>query len=194
MRWRAWSSRSRRAGRAPDRHQFRRSDESTRRRRQPGPARAQEAPWLELMALLELCDATGQRPTAYPFCGPPRAVTQIFTERRRARRANLAGASHLDRKATFRLPLPLPPRLQWPQGAACRLTAMVLNPKSKYPSRRAYVLKMRSDANPDALVGRLENLVTGSQREFASAHELLDAIASDLEANAGERSVDARWK
>ena len=63
---------------------------------------------------------------------------------------------------------------------------MPLNSQSKYPTRRAYVLKVRSDAKPDALVGRLENLVTGQQREFASGRELLDAIASDLEANAGE--------
>lgn len=63
---------------------------------------------------------------------------------------------------------------------------MALNPKSKYPTRRAYVLKMRSDAKPDALAGRLENLVTCRQREFASGHELLDSIASDLEASAGE--------
>lgn len=60
---------------------------------------------------------------------------------------------------------------------------MALNPDSKYPSRRAYVLKVRGDAKPHALAGRLENLVTGQQREFASGDELLDSIASDLEAN-----------
>lgn len=60
---------------------------------------------------------------------------------------------------------------------------MTLNPKSKYPNRRAYVLKVRSDAKPSALAGRLENLVTGQQREFASGEELLDSIANDLEAN-----------
>jgi hypothetical protein len=63
---------------------------------------------------------------------------------------------------------------------------MALNPEPKYPSRRAYVVKMRSDANPDALGGRLENLVTGTQREFASGRELLDSIATDLEASATE--------
>ena len=57
---------------------------------------------------------------------------------------------------------------------------MTLNPESKYPNRRAYVLKLRGDATPDALAGRLENLVTGQQREFASADELLDSITSDL--------------
>ena len=42
------------------------------------------------------------------------------------------------------------------------------------------VLKLRGDATPGALAGRLENLVTGRQREFASADELLESIASDL--------------
>jgi len=68
---------------------------------------------------------------------------------------------------------------------------MTLNSKSKYPSRRAYVLKVRSDAKPDALVGRLENIVTGQQREFASGQDLVESIASDLQANAPARSVDA---
>jgi len=35
--------------------------------------------------------------------------------------------------------------------------------------------------HPDALAGRLENLVTGRQREFASGRELLESIARDLE-------------
>jgi hypothetical protein len=63
---------------------------------------------------------------------------------------------------------------------------MTLNPESKYPNRRAYVLKLRSDAQPGALSGRLENVVTGNLREFSSGHELLDSIASDLQANADE--------
>ena len=67
---------------------------------------------------------------------------------------------------------------------------MKLNPESKYPNRRAYVLKLRGDATPEALSGRLENLVTGSQREFASAGELLQSIAGDLEIDAAERSAD----
>jgi hypothetical protein len=66
------------------------------------------------------------------------------------------------------------------------ITAMPLNPESKYPSRRAYVLKMRGDAKPGALAGRLENLVTGRQLEFASGRELLDAIAAELEAGGKE--------
>jgi len=67
---------------------------------------------------------------------------------------------------------------------------MTLNAESKYPSRRAYVVKVRSDAKPGALAGRLENLVTGQSREFASGSELLDSIASDLGVGAGERATD----
>jgi hypothetical protein len=61
---------------------------------------------------------------------------------------------------------------------------MKLNPESKYPNRRAYVLKLRGDATAEALAGRIENLVTGRRREFASAEELLDSIAGDLEPGA----------
>jgi hypothetical protein len=59
---------------------------------------------------------------------------------------------------------------------------MTLTSKPKYPSRRAYVLKLRSDALPHALIGRVENLVSGRQREFVSAQELLDTLVRDLEA------------
>ena len=59
---------------------------------------------------------------------------------------------------------------------------MSLKREPKYRSRRAYVLKVRSDATSDALAGRLENLVTGIQLEFESGHELLQSIASDLDA------------
>jgi hypothetical protein len=71
---------------------------------------------------------------------------------------------------------------------------MTLNPESKYPNRRAYVVKVRSDAKADALVGRLENLVTGQQRVFASGQELLDSIASDLEFSASAQPADANRK
>ena len=71
---------------------------------------------------------------------------------------------------------------------------MALNPESKYPSRRAYVLKVRGDAKCDTLAGRLENLVTGRQREFASGQELLESIASDLQASTDEPSGDATGK
>jgi hypothetical protein len=59
---------------------------------------------------------------------------------------------------------------------------MPFNTDSKYPTRRAYVLKIRGDANAAALAGRLENLVTGGQCEFASGRELLEFIGNDLEA------------
>nr|WP_238545881.1 hypothetical protein [Pseudomonas sp. GM41(2012)] len=69
-------------------------------------------------------------------------------------------------------------------------SAMSLNPESKYPSRRSYVVKLRSDAAPGALLGRLENLVTGRQREFSSAEELLESIDSDLASAVSEQAVD----
>ena len=71
---------------------------------------------------------------------------------------------------------------------------MTLKTESTYPSRRTYVLKLRSDASAGALAGRLENLVTGGQREFASGHELLASIASDLGTTGTERSADATEK
>jgi hypothetical protein len=71
---------------------------------------------------------------------------------------------------------------------------MTFNTASKYPTRRAYVVKVRGDANPNALAGRLENLVTGRQCEFATGRELLDSIASDLVATLHERPSDAECK
>lgn len=71
---------------------------------------------------------------------------------------------------------------------------MTLNSEPKYPSRRAYVVKVRWDAKPGALAGRLENLVTGRQREFASGQELLQSIAIDIEASTDKRCVDATGK
>ena len=59
---------------------------------------------------------------------------------------------------------------------------MSLSPESKYPSRRTYVVKVRSDAKAGALAGRLENLVTGRSLEFATGEELLDSLAGDLTA------------
>ena len=46
--------------------------------------------------------------------------------------------------------------------------------------RRTFVVKLRADAMPSELAGRLENLVTGRQQAFASAAELIAAIADDL--------------
>ena len=67
---------------------------------------------------------------------------------------------------------------------------MVLKSESKYPNRRAYVLKLRDDATPAALAGRIESLVTGRQIDFASAHELLESIVRELEAGAAEGAPD----
>jgi hypothetical protein len=67
---------------------------------------------------------------------------------------------------------------------------MALNPESKYPNRRAFVLKLRGDATPGALAGRIENMVTGRRREFTSAEELLASIASDLESAPAGRPAD----
>lgn len=69
---------------------------------------------------------------------------------------------------------------------------MTLNPESKYPSRRAFVLKLRGDAQPGALSGRVENLVTGKQTEFSSGKELLDSIASDLRASRDDNAPSDR--
>ena len=71
---------------------------------------------------------------------------------------------------------------------------MPFNTDSKYPTRRAYVMKVRGDARPDALAGRLENLVTGRQCEFASGRELLESIAGDLKASPDDRPSDADRK
>lgn len=69
---------------------------------------------------------------------------------------------------------------------------MALNSEAKYPSRRTYVVKVRSDAKPDALTGCLENLVTGQQHVFASGHELVDSIETDLRASPAEAPADSK--
>ena len=63
---------------------------------------------------------------------------------------------------------------------------MMLRADSKYPSRRTYVLKLRTDATPDAFLGRLENLVTCKYDDFTSARELLELIARDMESSGAE--------
>jgi hypothetical protein len=57
---------------------------------------------------------------------------------------------------------------------------MTLSNDPEYPSRRAYVVKVRSDATPNALVGRLESLVSGRRYEFTSAQDLVRLIEDDL--------------
>ena len=79
-------------------------------------------------------------------------------------------------------------------GLSLPTTEMAFNTDSKYPTRRAYVIKVRGDAKPDALAGRLENLVSGRQCEFASGRELLESIASDLEATFHEQPPGAECK
>ena len=68
---------------------------------------------------------------------------------------------------------------------------MMLSGDPKFPARRTYVVKFRSEATPGALRGRLENLVTCTQNEFASEAELLAVIVRDLEASAVEPSGDS---
>ena len=63
---------------------------------------------------------------------------------------------------------------------------MTLRADPTYPSRRTYVVKVRGDAVPAELCGRLENLVTCKQNDFTSARELLDLIARDLESSGAE--------
>ena len=63
---------------------------------------------------------------------------------------------------------------------------MSLSQESKYPSRRTYVLKLRNDAEPGAVIGRLENIVTGRQHSFDSADGLLGCIASELALAGGD--------
>ena len=67
---------------------------------------------------------------------------------------------------------------------------MALNSEARYPNRRTYVLKVRSDATPGALAGRLENVVTGRQRDFTSDRELVESLATDLRESAAARPAD----
>ena len=62
--------------------------------------------------------------------------------------------------------------------------------ESRYPSRLSYVVKLRADATADELAGRIENLVTGHRLDFASAHELVDAIVDDMQGSAREPRHD----
>ena len=67
---------------------------------------------------------------------------------------------------------------------------MALQSESKFPNRLAYVLKLRGDATPAALAGRLENVVTGQRLEFGSGRELLDAIAREIDASSSDVTAD----
>ena len=58
---------------------------------------------------------------------------------------------------------------------------MPLSSQSRYPTRRTYVVKIRSDATCGTFAGRFENLLTGNGHEFSSGRELLESIAADLD-------------
>jgi len=58
---------------------------------------------------------------------------------------------------------------------------MTLKSDPKYPVRRAYVIKMREDATPQTLCGRLEYLISGEHKDFLAANELCELIAADIE-------------
>lgn len=60
--------------------------------------------------------------------------------------------------------------------------------ETRYPNRLSYVLKLRVDATPTALAGRLENVVTGRRLEFASASALLEALVDEIEADTAQAS------
>jgi hypothetical protein len=62
---------------------------------------------------------------------------------------------------------------------------MILAATPSHPSARTYVLKLHRDASPERghLAGRLENVTTGEQLEFASAQELIACLARDLAKN-----------
>jgi hypothetical protein len=60
------------------------------------------------------------------------------------------------------------------------MPAMILSTEPKYPSRRACVVKLRSDATSRGFVGRPENLVTGSHCEFKSPRRQLRLISGGI--------------
>jgi hypothetical protein len=67
---------------------------------------------------------------------------------------------------------------------------MPLRADSKYPNRRAYVVKFRGDATPSALAGRIENLLSGRQLEFKSGGDLLNCLVRDLLEQVNEPPID----
>lgn len=69
--------------------------------------------------------------------------------------------------------------------------AMMLRSDSKYPIHRTYVVKLSSNATRGVLCGRLENLVSGTHRDFGSAHELLQLMESDVESGEQKSLVES---
>ena len=68
---------------------------------------------------------------------------------------------------------------------------MILRIDSKFPIQRTYVVKLSSDATPDSLCGRFENLVSGKHRDFASARELFQLMSADLASGNGALSDES---
>jgi hypothetical protein len=68
---------------------------------------------------------------------------------------------------------------------------MILRSDSKYPIFRSYVVKLSRDATPRALHGRIENIVTGMNRDFTNGGELLDLIAGDFESPGNESPAES---
>jgi hypothetical protein len=80
-------------------------------------------------------------------------------------------------------------RLAFVSGAELKRFEMVLSERSKYPSRRTYVVKLRGDVAPQALAGVVENVVTGKQYGFASAEQLVDVFQSEVTAAGSEPPI-----
>ena len=68
---------------------------------------------------------------------------------------------------------------------------MTLNPHASYPSARSYVLKLHHDATPQdgRIVGRLENMASGSCFDFVTGDELLACLARDVAASDGKEGL-----
>ena len=66
---------------------------------------------------------------------------------------------------------------------------MILATHPRYPSTRAYVLKLHRDARPaiDKVIGRLENVTTGEQFLFGSAEELLACLSRETTTDRGSK-------
>ena len=89
----------------------------------------------------------------------PSSVVNRSPHRRRPYCSYDNGRRDLDQTTTFRLPLRDRMRYAVSDFDAISLS-MPLKREPRYPTRRAYLLKVRSDAKPNPLAGRLENLVT----------------------------------
>jgi hypothetical protein len=59
---------------------------------------------------------------------------------------------------------------------------MTLNPLTRHPAKRSYVLKLDRAATPerDGLAGRLENMASGHHFDFGTADQLIACLIRDL--------------